>query len=176
MRNLMVICFCVFFSCGTYSQTICSKDSTRYVVAYNYINNEKVNREKMIIVTDSIVDLDRFWFSNDATGLLKDKIDQHRINKKFIWNDTFYSSCLNFLFPTKKKKTLRATHVLFFSEIEDDMLCADLIFCRRLSKMQSDMFNYQRMATLNSGRIYLFVFDKGRNTIKSVFSHEMSYD
>ena len=61
---MITVLFTLFYAISM-AQTNCSQDSTRYLDAYNYIIQESANQEKTIEVSDSIVDLDRFWFSQD---------------------------------------------------------------------------------------------------------------
>ena len=152
------------------AQTNCSQDSTRYLDAYNYIIQEPVNQEKTIVVSDSIVDLDRFWFSQDIADYPTEKeiLNQYRANKKFVWMDAYYSPYLASLFC---RKTTMPKNLLFFSKIEDYMLRADLL----LYKQQSNKFDYKKMTIQNIGQIYLFIFNKD-GSLKFAFSHEITYD
>lgn len=87
MKSL-VIFFLFFFPyviCN--AQSDCTNDTTMYLVAYNYIINDSTNQGKSISVSDSIIDLDRFWFSEDliALPMEKVKLDKYRANKGYVW-------------------------------------------------------------------------------------------
>jgi hypothetical protein len=160
-----------FYSCfEIHSQSYCDQDSIKYLIAYNYIINDSVNQKNKIIVCDSIVDLDRYWFSEDLKYFPEEqnKLNQYRKNKNFIWSSPFYSPCLVSLFGRQNKM---AEKVIFFSTIEDNMLLADLLSCTK----KTDIYNYEKMASFTEGRVYLFVFCKN-NTLKAAFSREMIYD
>ena len=166
-----VIFFLFFFPyviCN--AQSDCTNDTTMYLVAYNYIINDSTNQGKSISVSDSIIDLDRFWFSEDliALPMEKVKLDKYRANKGYVWYPPFYSPCIALLFGNNSQ---HQNDVLFFSKIEDNMLRADLLSYKRYA----DKYNYDQMAFQNVGRVYLFVFDIN-TTFKAVFSHEIIYD
>ena len=153
------------------AQLNCSQDSTTYIAAYNYVVNDSLCQEKNIVVSDSIVDLDRFLFSDDLTKfpIEREKLDQYRFSKNHVWFKPFYSPCISSIFNVKN---LNSKSVLFFSVIEDNMLRADLL---PHNKKWVNKFNYDEMAHHNEGHIYLFIFnEKGR--IKKVFCHVMIYD
>lgn len=152
------------------AQLSCYKDSIKYLAAYNYIINDSINQGKIIAVSDSIIDLDRYWFSEELKSfpIEQEILNKYRENKNFTWFTTFYSSFLSVLF---KDKNQLANYVIFFSKVEDNMLLADLLPHTR----QFDKFNYDEMAFQNVGRTYLFFFGKNGG-LKAVFSREMIYD
>lgn len=166
----LVMC-CVFYCNISIAQKIdCTKDSSMYLAAYNYIINDSINTEKTISVSDSIVDLDRFWFSDKLIALPveKEKLDRYRTDKKYSWFNTFYSACIDSLFYKRKEQS---DHVLFFSTIEDNMLRADLLSYKK----SIDAFNYDQVASQTEAYIYLFIFNTD-GTIKEAFGHEIIYD
>ena len=168
---LLLICF--FYNCFViHSQSNCDQDSVKYLIAYNYIINDSVNKENKMTVCDSIVDLDRFWFSRNLTDFPQEKkiLDQYRENKKFIWFEPFYSPCLASIFCKKGM----SKHVLFFSQIEDNMLRADLLPSKKQFNC-TDIYNYHKMASFTEGRIYMFIFNDD-GTIKAFFNNEIIYD
>jgi len=171
MRNVVIIFFStILWSYPVIAQKDREKDSVLYLAAYNYILNDSVNQNKKIAVSDSIVDLDRFWFSQDLKNFTieKEKVDQYRSAKKFMWTKPYYSYFIDSLFCKNKKQ---ANNVLFFSQIEDNMLRVDILPKKRCV----DKFDYNAVAFQNIGRIYLFIFDKNGN-IKKTFSREIIYD
>ena len=116
----IVIFFLFFFPyviCN--AQSDCTNDTTMYLVAYNYIINDSTNQGKSISVSDSIIDLDRFWFSEDliALPMEKVKLDKYRANKGYVWYPPFYSPCIALLFGNNSQ---HQNDVLFFSKIEDN--------------------------------------------------------
>ncbi len=155
----------MFFSfTGIKAQIDCGQDSAKYIAAYNFIINDSINRGKSIVVSDSIVDLDRFWFFDELKKFPEEqqKLKQYRKNKGFIWSDPFYSPCLAKLFFLRDESV---NNVLFFSTIEDNILIADLLsFTGRYDKFSYNTF-------LSGGRIYLFIFCED-GTIKAAFSNE----
>ena len=164
MKEILILI--MFFSfTGIKAQIDCGQDSAKYIIAYNFIINDSINQEKSIAVSDSIVDLDRFW-TQELQDFPKEqqKLKQYRKNKGFIWSDPFYSPCLAKLFSPKNEC---ANNVLFFSTIEDNMLIVDLLPYTE----QFDKFNYDNMAFINTGRTYLFIFCKN-GSIRAVFNNE----
>lgn len=170
MKSLVIITLFFFPYMVCNAQNGCKNDTIMYLAAYNYIINDSINQRKSISVSDSIIDLDRFWFSKDLISLPeeKEKIDKYRTNKKNVWSAPFYSPCITLLFD---KNVRQSDAVLFFSKIEDNILRADLL----PDKSSADKYNYNQMSFQNTGRIYLFVFDKDC-IFKGVFNHEIIYD
>lgn len=170
MKNIVIIVLFTLLSAISMAQTNCSQGSVMYLTAYNYIIRDSVNQGKTIAVSDSIVDLDRFWFSQDIADYPTEKeiLDQYRADKKFVWKDAYYSPCLASLFC--RKKTM-PKNILFFSKIENNMLRVDLL----PYKQQSNRFDYVKMASQNVGQIYLFIFNENGSLV-STFSHEIIYD
>jgi len=166
-----IICILCFFFCSVpvRTQSNCCQDSAKYLAAYQYIINVSANDTVGIVVSDSIVDLDRFWFYDHLVDFPLEKkiVKQYRINKQFIWFDTFYLPCISSMFC----KNVSVKHVLFFSQIEDNMLIATLLPYTR----QRDKFYYDEMARFTTGIIYLFIFEDN-STIKAVFCKTMIYD
>jgi hypothetical protein len=166
---LMIILFCLSCCNIIVAKANCQQDSVRYMAAYNYIVNDSINQGKIIAVSDSIVDLDRYWFSGDIETYPKEKemINQYRMNKKYIWFDTFYSQLLVSLFCKKGA----SNHVLFFSTIEDNILRADIL----PGKRETNLFDYNKIAFQTEGYIYLFLFNVD-GTIKLAIQRKIIYD
>lgn len=172
MKSSIAITICCFFCSNTIiAQLNCNQDSTMYIAAYNYVVNDSLCQEKNIVVSDSIIDLDRFWFSKDLSefSIEREKLDQYRFRKSYAWFKPFYSPCISSIFNVKN---LNSKLVLFFSVIEDNMLRADLL---PHNKKWTNKFNYDEMSFQNVGQIYLFIFNK-KGRIKKVFCHEIIYD
>lgn len=169
MKFIMCLIYlCICFSIR--SQFSCDQNSVKYLMAYNHIINDSINQGKIIAVSDSIVDLDRYWFSGELKEFPEHqkKLNQYRANRGFTWFTTFYSPCLRALFGDKNPL---ANHVIFFSKVEDNMLLADLLPHFK----QFDKFNYDKMAFQNVGWTYLFIFNN-KGELKVVFNREMIYD
>jgi hypothetical protein len=173
MKNIVIItAFCLSCCNVIIAQTDYQRDSIMYMVTYNYIINDSINIDKAIAVSDSIVDLDRFWFSNDVEcPVEKERLKQYRAKKQYVWFNPFYSSCLNSLFC----KNPLSNNILFFSQIENNMLRADILPYRDKYVSQCDKFNYDKIAFQNIGYIYLFIFTP-KGAIKSVLQKEMIYE
>lgn len=123
-----------------YGQSNCDSDSIRYRIAYNYVVNDTVNQGKIIAVSDSIVDIDRHWDKKELENLedVQRKLSRYMENK-YTWFPSYYSSCIAAMFGDKNK--LSSNHVLFFSQIEDGILFANLLLC----KAYGDKFDYDEI-------------------------------
>lgn len=178
--------FCLILYCFSclvviQAQSECGQDSIKYLIAYNYIVNDYVTKGKTITVSDSIIDLDRNWFSEELKKFPKEqrKLNQYRANKGFIWSDPFYSSCIASMFPVKD---VSANNILFFSQIEDDILLADVLPYKNVfinwksDKYNRDrMFNYKLISIFTVVNQYLFIFDED-GTLKLSLNREMIYE
>jgi len=171
MKNIVIILsILLLWDYVVVAQNDCKKETALYLAAYNYIVNDSVNQNKQISVSNFIVDLDRFWFSEDLKNfpVEKEKVNQYREYRGFNWFEPYYSHCIDSLFC---KKNQQANSVLFFSKIENNMLRADVLPHKRCV----DKFDYNAMAFQTVGQIYLFIFDED-GTIKMTFSREIIYD
>lgn len=172
MRKIYICLLGCFYCCSVIKgQSNCDLDSAKFKIAYNYIINDSINKEKSISVSDSIVDIDRYWFSGELKNFDKEqmKLNQYRKNKNFRWFAPFYSPCLASMFC--KKNNLLSNNVLFFSRIEDNMLLVEILPCKKYV----NKYSYNEMAFQNVGRTYLFIFCENGN-LRAVFSREMIYD
>lgn len=172
MRKFALLLLLFLCNGRIHSQCVDNQDTVLYKEAYDYIVNDSININKEIAVSDSIVDLDRDWFSHHLTDFPIEKkiLDQYREKKKFIWLESFYSPCLASIFCKREI----SKYVLFFSQIEDNMLRADLLPSKKQFNC-TDIYNYDKMASLTEGWIYLFIFNND-GTIKASFNNEMIYD
>lgn len=160
---------------------LCENSETiRYKKAWEYIVNDSINKDKIMVVSDSIVDIDPSWFSNvgdlDDYPNLVSYIEENRREKQrwiFYENPPVYSSCFRTLFPKKKK----FDHIVFFSAIEKNMLRIDLLpFDKsQINVKYINPFYYERMARFTEGYMYLFIFEEN-GLIKNVFGREIIYD
>lgn len=168
MKSILHIIFFLSFISGS-AQVDCGRDSIKYINALNYVINDAANDDKTIEVSDSIIDLDRFWFSEFLIDypIEKAMVDQYRSRKSFVWFNPFYSPCIASLFSRMNC----ANNVLFFSNIEDNILRADLLPI----KNRRDKYHYDKIASFVTGTAYLFVFDD-INNIKIIFCKNITYD
>ena len=167
---MIIILSILLWNCSIKAQNDCERNAVMHLAAYNYIVNDSINQNKEIVVSDSIVDLDTYWFFSKLIDFPEEKrkLEQNRENKNYIWNEPVYSPCLSSLFCRKNNS---AKNVIFFSQIEDNMLRADLL----PHTWQLNEFRYDEMAHFTTGQIYLFIFDDD-GTVKATFSSEIIYD
>lgn len=171
MKNTIIMILSILlWNYSAMAQTDCGQDTIMYSMAYNYIINDSVNQNKKIEVSDSIVDLDRFWFSQYMNNfpIEKEKLDQYRANKNYKWFESYYSPCIASLFC---KKNQQSNNILFFSQIEDNMLRVDIL----PKKPQNNKISYNDLAFQNTGQIYLFLFTFCGH-IRAVFGTKIIYD
>jgi hypothetical protein len=151
------------------SQTNCNKDSSLYLSAFYYIIQLE---NKNIELSDSIVDIDRFYFSDLLVDFPteKEKIKKYRSAKDFTWFNSYFCEYLHNL---KCQEEFNGNNVLFFSQIEDNILIAELL--PKSNKDREMRFNYEYMTFQNIGKVYLFIFDSCNN-IKEMFQNNIIYD
>lgn len=164
----------VVISCCQYSfcQNRSERDSIMYMAAYNYILSDSINKNKLIAVADSIVDLDRYW----VTGLQQfpeehKKLAQYREKQmtKIFATSTSYSPLLSSLFHDQDVK--RSNTILFFSGIIDLMLRADINSFNKNYMGEYEKFNYEAYIWGISYE-YLFLF-KEDGTLRKVLQREL---
>ena len=85
-----------------------------YKTAFKYIVKENKISPKKYIVSDSIIDLDRFWASPQLVNSPKEKelVDSYRERKKFIWKNNFQSENIKKIFG--KPKIDEGIYLFFF--------------------------------------------------------------
>ena len=143
-----------------------------YMTAYKYILNDPINKNKLIIVADSIGDLDSYWDKYlEKYPEEQKKMNQYREKQiKRIWGtSTFYSPLLASLFQGQNVKS--SNTVLFFSEIIDSMLIASENFYDKKSVGEYYKFSYEAYMWGISYE-YLFIFNED-GTLRDVFWHEL---
>lgn len=153
MKNLILLTFVCFNWINSIAQDFCINDSTKYLDAYNYILNDSINLNKVIFVSDTIVDLDRIWFLHDLDSLPKEKGIVESLTK-YSWKVNFYSENISKIFPLNYLNHGSKT-ILFFSWIEKNTLCADLFY----DKLKIETFDYNKIASQNESQMYLFIFN-----------------
>lgn len=163
-----IMCICQHVLC----QSMCYKDSIMYMSAYRYILNDSINRNKLVAVADSIVDLDRYWM----TGLEQYPEEQKKLAcyrekqmKRIFTATAFYSPLLASLFHDQD--VMHSNTILFFSEIADLMLRADINFFDKGYVGDYEKFNYEAYIWGISYE-YLFIFNED-GTIKKVLRREL---
>lgn len=173
---IMKRCLAIFMLCYCFQYVVCQntweRDSTMYMTAYQHIKNDSIFSGKLIAVADSIVDLDRYCLDclkEDFPEECK-KLDQYRKNKKYPYYYmyysyfyTYYSPLLAFLF--RNQDVEQASVILFFSNVEDLMLRADIHFYDK--KYISEKFRSEQYIWGISYR-YLFIFDENATLRKVV--------
>jgi len=170
MKFKQIILFIeVLFICNLINaQVLTSNDVCKYYKAFEYVLNDSINRGKPLCVSDSIVDLDRFWFIKDVKNDTNMKKTLESL-VKYKWFGNYYLKELNSLWGGEYKA---AESILFFSSIEKNTLRVDL-FIKRYSILE---YNFEKLIQYNKDKIYayLFFFDCNGN-IKKVFNHEIIY-
>jgi hypothetical protein len=167
MKNFILLTFVCLNWINSIAQDFCINDSTRYLNAYNYILNDSINLNKVIFVSDTIIDLDRIWFLHDLDSLPKEKEIIKNLTK-YSWKANSHSENISKVFPLNYLNHSSKT-ILFFSWIEKNTICADLFYDKRI-----ETFNYERIASQNKSQMYLFIFDSN-GKIKHVFRKELLY-
>ena len=168
MKKTVIIFF--LFYCNIYvcTQDICVKDIIKYKEAYNYLIKDSIMDDKSLFVSDTVVDMDRFYFHADVIDYpeIKTTIDSL---KKYTWNKGFSSEQLREVW---KNQNPYSESILFFSLVEKNTLRADL-FINRYSLAN---FNYDDIIYFNRDKVYayLFVFNK-QNKLERVFRREIIY-
>ena len=173
MKNIFFFILCCFYFCTVINrQSNCDQNSTKFLVTYNYIINDSVNKGKSLIISNSLVDLNISVFYEELKQKGEDKRSvMIRLLYKIYQNVDFCSK-LTFL---NDKSVQYSKNILFFSPIiNDSILCAELFeYKRNLNK--NNKTEYRHVAAFNTSYIYLFMFDKV-GKIKSMFRKEMIYD
>lgn len=172
MKNIFFFILCCFYFCTVINgQSNCDQDSTKFLIAYNYIINDSINQGKDLIISNSLVSLNVAVFFRELKQ--KDE-DERSLAKRLygIYQNVDFGSKLTFL---NDKGVKYSKNILFFSPIiNDSILCAELFeYKKNLNK--SNKIKYRHVAAFNTSYIYLFVFDKV-GKIKSMFRKEMIYD
>ncbi|MFR2069045.1 MAG: hypothetical protein ACLS4S_02155 [Bacteroides nordii] len=172
MKNIFFFILCCFYFCTVINgQSNCDQDSTKFLIAYNYIINDSINQGKDLIISNSLVSLNVAVFFRELKQ--KDE-DEYSLAKRLygIYQNVDFGSKLTFL---NDKSVKYSKNILFFSPIiNDSILCAEL-FEYRSNLNKNNENEYMRIAAFSTSYIYLFVFDKV-GKIKSMFRKEMIND
>ncbi len=180
MKRAIHLAFC--FVCLTSAGQInCEKDFFLYFEAYNHIVKLRENKIKIIAVSDSIVDLDRYWISPELEKypIAKRQLNTFRENKKYVWTEPYYCSCLDAL-CTKEHSTTSATHILFFSQVEDNILLAELLPCTNTFIVGAEgtdclSMSYDKLSMFTLANRYLFIFNTD-SSISLFLKEKMIYE
>jgi len=144
-------------------------DFFKYKEAFNYILSDSINLGKEIFVSDTIIDMDRFYFKDEVKDdtTLTNIIDSLT---KYTWFENFSSDEIQNIFGKQNKS---AESILFFSLIEKNTLRADLFFERK----SLNEFKYNNLSNYNVNEIfsYLFFFDEF-GKIKKAYRAKMIYE
>lgn len=140
-------------------QNIYQKDSVIYTNAYRYIIKDSTNLNKSIILSDSIVDLDKYWSSGlDSFPKEKEILNQYRERKKYQYFKAFFSQVLNSLSNEHKTSHHSNSVILFFSKIENYTLRADVLPLDNKYTDQTRIFDYTNY-DFGEGYEYLFILN-----------------
>jgi len=150
------------------AQIFCIGDSAKYLLAYDYIQNDSVNNSKNADVSDSLVCLNIGVFWRELKS--PDDGEKDLFSRMYnMYQNADFSLNLSFL---KRHTNKDSKSIVFFSPvINDSILCADLL--KKKSCWEKDQ--YSRIAMQNRSFMYLFLFDSN-GSIKSVARKEMIYD
>ena len=170
LRDLLVLTFVSQFL-YLHGQTLNKIDSAKYSCAYKFIKN---TTDKRIKVSRCIVDLDRWVFPFDSLSDLpkeKNALMAFVERKKNGRNEDYFSDEIAAqTFDVKKPQ-----NILYFSQIEDNMLVACLLpFDKRRHRMK-DIDRIDIICRFNESENFLFVFDDN-NKIKKVIKVLVNYE
>ena len=170
LRDLLVLTFASQFL-YLHGQTLNKIDSAKYSCAYKFIKN---TTDKRIKVSRCIVDLDRWVFPFDSLSDLpkeKNALMAFVERKKNGRNEDYFSDEIAAqTFDVKKPQ-----NILYFSQIEDNMLVACLLpFDKRRHRMK-DIDRIDIICRFNESENFLFVFDDN-NKIKKVIKVLVNYE
>lgn len=168
MKKYIIIVLLV--CCNQYvgSQNTWQRDSAMYMTAYAYILNDSINQKKILLVADSLVDLDCIY-NEDTLNTKEENGILLRQRKKYKFFAPYHSSLLSSLFP--KFDVSSESYVLFFSPIiENVILRADLYFFDKNHVNTKDIFRYDSYIFGTSYQ-YLFIFQPNA-TLKRVICNE----
>lgn len=147
-------------------------DSAKYSCAYKYIKNNTT--AKRIKVSRCIVDLDRWVFPFDSLADLpkeKNALMAFVERKKNGRNkDCFSNEIAALTFDVKKPQ-----NILYFSQIEDNMLVACLLPFDKHRHRIKDIDRFDIICRFNESENYLFVFDDN-NIIQKVIKVVVNYE
>ena len=164
----MLLLISLFGYCTDFTaQDECGKEFFRYKEIYNYILNDSINKNKVINVSDTIVNLNFALFWRELKNRNESESDFFTRLYSLPQSENYYYKCLSLLENNSKG----AKSIVFFSPIiNDTLVCAELFD----NKIYIDQFDYNLIGMQNTSHVYLFIFDK-KNSIKSVFYKEMRY-
>ena len=147
-------------------------DSAKYICAYNYIKENTT--AKRIQISRCVVDLDRWAFPIDSLADYpeeKNALIAFVERKKNERNKESFSDEITIQTPVVK----RPKNILFFSQIENNMLVACLLpFDKRRHRMK-DIDKFDIISRFNDSESFLFIFDEN-NKIKKVITVFVYYD
>lgn len=147
-------------------------DSAKYICAYNYIKENTT--AKRIQISRCVVDLDRWTFPIDSLADYpeeKNALIAFVERKKNERNKESFSDEITIKIPVVK----RPQNILYFSQIENNMLVACLLpFDKRRHRMK-DIDKFDIISRFNESENFLFIFDEN-NIIKKVLKVLVCYD
>lgn len=162
MKNLVILLVMLSFN-----SCFAQKDvDIYYKTAFDYIVSLPEFKGNGLRVSDKLVHIDISNFYEELSeGNLEamlfklDSIDNERNMKKHV------SPKLQDISSSKS-----AVHYLFFSEIIDNMLLAEVIENKGLKNP-----NYERLTSFNNSKVFLLIFNQNKE-LKKVYFKEIQYD
>ena len=156
--NILILIGCSF-AVHMSSQQKCDSDII-YSQAFCKIAQDTINSKSHLYVSDYIVDLDRFWYSDMLSDSInRELVKSFRSRKQYKWEPNYYCTCLHSLF--NKEVNNNFDKIIFFSRIEDNMLRADVLnYCK-------GSMDYDSLSLFGSGEAYLFICDSALKIIKT---------
>ena len=147
-------------------------DSAKFICAYNQIKENTT--AKRIQISRCVVDLDRWTFPIDSLADYpeeKNALIAFVERKKNERNKESFSDEITIKIPVVK----RPRNILFFSQIENNMLVACLLpFDKRRHRMK-DIDKFDIISRFNVSENFLVIFDEN-NIIKKVLKVLVCYD
>lgn len=166
MKNIFLALFICLFNMT--NKDICDKDLYKYQESYKYIVNDSINKNKLIYVSNEIINMDLVIFGNELKRKEEDEFALYTRLYSIPKEKNFYSDKLHksIKFVNNHSKT-----ILFFSHvINDSIICAELFD----NKGVTNEFKYERIAFQNESYLYLFIFDQNK-MIKQAYRKKMLY-
>jgi len=126
--------------------------SNVYKEAYEYVQKDSINVGLKIAVSDSIIDLDRAWnVELENYPAIKDELEQYRAKCGYKYFKPYYFFALHELHEDYKQ---HPQMILFFSQIENHALRADLYMFNPQYQYRNDLYVWGECTE------YLFIINR----------------
>ena len=166
--RIIYLIFILSFSLSIHAQTI--EDLSKYQIAYNYISK----KYQGIKISGNIIDLDRWVFPVDSLKDFpkeKEKLEATVKRKRIARNEDYYSKELAALTPKSKE----IKNIIYFSQVEDNMLVANLVPFEKHRHRIEDIDNFDSICRFTTTNDFLFIFDENNN-IKKILTVEVNVE